>query len=161
MVLILLLWLTIRIFVWRKPKRVYYRQPSARGVQVVLLQTSMQKPSVMKILAKGTFTDSTPLEMTGQRCWRIWCNSTNLRRKAINYVASGEEFIMVQWSSRNHEMAFECPKAMFKSENGIVANIILGHPEWASRGGLKRLVLFIGGTYACLLNVCTHMFHPN
>ena len=82
-------------------------------------------------------------------------------RQAINYVASGEEFIMVQWSSRNYEMAFDCPKAMFKSENGIVTHIYLGHPAWASQGGLKRLVLFIGGTYACLLNVCTHMCHPN
>ena len=62
-------------------------------------------------------------------------------RQAINYVASGEEFIMVQWSSRNHEMAFECPKAMFKSKHGIVTHIYLGHPEWASKGGLTRLVL--------------------
>ena len=64
-------------------------------------------------------------------------------RQAINYVASGEEFIMVQWSSRNHEMAFECRKAMFKSVNGIVTQIFLAHPEHTSKGGLTRLVLFI------------------
>ena len=80
-------------------------------------------------------------------------------RQAINYVASGEEFIMVQWSSRNYEMAFDCPRAMFKSENGIVTYVFLGHPAWSSQGGLKRLVLFIGGTYACLFK-CVYSHVP-